>query len=801
MALQLELYIEGERVDLYKDEVIQLTSKIKDVKEIGSVFSNFTQEFNLPASDVNNEIFKHYYNYNVLTNTFDARYKVEALIKVNGIDYRVGKLRLSSAVLNNQKPVNYKCTFFGNSIKLNDLLGDDNLSSLPLSQFTHDYSVDDVQAAFEEGLELSGDTMVVGPGRDIVYPFISTTNRYIYASADSIPDTDLIRNMSWDGLSDPAEVVRGLKAADLKPAIRLIHIIEAIETKYGFTFSRDFLDTAPFKELYMWLHNNAGAVSSDAPTEFRFCDFDSINGADWLGQLLDENCILDVPGDKPAGFWYFRVEVIGTPSDGQFTLRVIDALDNNQAVGETSGTGELVVEWQIFATQAATHDYRIQIINETGDITDITPTLTVALVFPITTISGGYALPGPALYPLTQTINMSAVMPDMKVIDFMKSLFKMFNLTAYVNENKLTTTPIDEGGIYIQPLQDYYNLGETIDLTRYVTTENVLIERLLPHKEIEFIHSDPETFLIKSANAIFGTEFGNLLWNESLTTDNFDGNKYVVESGFEHMLFEKLTDLDAPISANTTNILYGWSVDDKQEPTVGAPLIFYNEVVDCTAYPIKFETFSGATNQYNRPSNTLNISGTTVISTNFGNEADEFRPTDTIVNQSLFNLYHSEYIRGVFSEQARKITTEAVLPPHILLAINLNDTIIIANRAFKIEEMKTNLITGKSDLILTNITPPLETPLIPSTGSLSASVVVANNEGVATLNLAWTPGDYSGSPMKFNIDGDVGSNSSSNSGSWDITTLAGVPPREREIQIFDTPNSGVTSSVVVKLIV
>ena len=64
------------------------------------IFTTFSTTFQLPATQRNNEIFKHYYNQDVIDG-FDARRKIEAIIKINGIDtydgfYRIeqGKARI-----------------------------------------------------------------------------------------------------------------------------------------------------------------------------------------------------------------------------------------------------------------------------------------------------------------------------------------------------------------------------------------------------------------------------------------------------------------------------------------------------------------------------------------------------------------------------------------------------------------------------------------------------------------------------------------------------------------------------------
>ena len=75
----LELYIGNERVDLFDFESITLNQVIKDVKDIGKIFTDYSQSFKVPASANNNRIFKHYYNYNILDG-YDARFKAEGSI-------------------------------------------------------------------------------------------------------------------------------------------------------------------------------------------------------------------------------------------------------------------------------------------------------------------------------------------------------------------------------------------------------------------------------------------------------------------------------------------------------------------------------------------------------------------------------------------------------------------------------------------------------------------------------------------------------------------------------------------------
>ena len=97
----LQLYIEGEQVELFKDESVTLTQSIQDVLDIAKIFADFSRTFSVPASKTNNKIFKHFYNSSI--DGFDARTKKEAELHLNYKLFKKGKIKLESADLNNNK--------------------------------------------------------------------------------------------------------------------------------------------------------------------------------------------------------------------------------------------------------------------------------------------------------------------------------------------------------------------------------------------------------------------------------------------------------------------------------------------------------------------------------------------------------------------------------------------------------------------------------------------------------------------------------------------------------------------------
>ena len=146
MKRELQLFIQDTKVDLFKDETVSLTDTIQNVKDIAKIFTTFTKTFTLPASQVNNKLFKHYYNFDILnpaTNKsgFDARIKVAARIELNLVPFKDGKIKLEGVDMKNNQPYAYRVTFFGNTVDLKDIIGEDKLNELSSLDSLKNFSV------------------------------------------------------------------------------------------------------------------------------------------------------------------------------------------------------------------------------------------------------------------------------------------------------------------------------------------------------------------------------------------------------------------------------------------------------------------------------------------------------------------------------------------------------------------------------------------------------------------------------------------------------------------------------------
>ena len=150
-----QVFIEGNRLDLFDDENISITQGVQDVKDISKLFADFSQSFSVPASRNNNAIFKHYYNQDI-ENGFDARTRKPAVININTVPFKTGKIQLNGVKIADNQPSSYKITFFGDVIKVKDLIGDDELNTLDwLDNFNSVYSAAQVLTGLTTGLDFT----------------------------------------------------------------------------------------------------------------------------------------------------------------------------------------------------------------------------------------------------------------------------------------------------------------------------------------------------------------------------------------------------------------------------------------------------------------------------------------------------------------------------------------------------------------------------------------------------------------------------------------------------------------------
>ena len=677
---KLQLFISGTRVDLFKDESVSITQTIQNIKDIAKIFTEFTQTFSIPASKTNNILFKHYYNYDI-SNTFDARNKVAGEIQLNDIPFKKGFVKLEGVQLKKNKPYSYKVTFFGETVNLKDLLGDDELSALDLSSFDIDYNHTNIRSK-----------MITSTG-GFITPLISHTRQLYYDSSSSKVATG---NLFYTNTSND----NGVFWNDLKYALRLHEIVQAIQTKYSITFSNDFFNSsnATWYNLYLWLHRKKGDVE---PAQQVSMQFTTVSG---FSLYSSPPATTSVSGNgvnisstyttSPNSILSFTISFIPATANTDYTLRVFrngSLIFQRQDVQNT----QLVTESD-FTLASGTYTFSV---GSTSTVTFNAGNIR----FEINGYLGGEVIDNnwtdewrstsSTITSTTFEFVISEQIPKMKVIDFLTSIFKMFNLTAFVN---------DAGTIVVQKLDDFYAASSiTYTIDEYVDINKSSVDVALPFKEIVFSYKGLNTFLAKQFEQLENKGWGTIEYQGNASFDA-PSEIYKVEVPFEHFQFQRL--VNATGGANTT-IQWGWSVDDNKESFYGLPLIFYAiKVTSGTAISLKAAQASNTSNtSYWIPSNSRAISSSTSTDNiHFNLETNEYTGGSAF-SGTLFENCYKTYIQDVFNNARRLTKVKAKLPLKIIYNLKLNDKISLHNRNYRINSIKTNLTTGDSDLELLNI--------------------------------------------------------------------------------------------------
>jgi hypothetical protein len=683
----IQLYIEGQRLELFKDESVSLTQSIQNVRDIAKIFTDFSKTFTLPASKTNNKIFKHYYNFSI-ENGFDGRTKKDALIELNNLPFRDGKIKLEGVDLKNNVPYAYKITFFGSTVTLKDLLGEDKLSALnSLNTLNETYSPLEI----ELGLKRDPST------NDVVVPLITHTKRLFY---DSVTHNNNNGNLYYH--TGGGTNLHGVAWSELKYALRVHNIIEAIQTRYGITFSDDFfVDTNDrYHKLFMWLHRKKGNVTSGTQIETYSKLVDGWTAASGnVLDMLDSSTayIRNSVNTSYIGFFYLTLDRVTSAPYGVQVFR------NGVEIYSESGITATLKNISLFDYKQAGAEYTV-VLNYSTSITFnyIQWYLSYTIPF-VPPIIDQYSTSPFSVATVFEFI-ITEQIPDIKVIDFLTGLFKMFNLTAYIERN----TNI----IKVLTLNEFYANYNSYDISKYIVSDSSSVNVSLPYREVSFSYEDTNTFLAKTHDQLFGQEWAKEQYTEVPTEGKIDGELYDIKLPFSHLKYERLYDVD---DESLTTIQWGWFVDDNQDSYIGKPLLFYpvlNAIQDNgVAEEISFVdavdtdgTYSShipITGSIVMPSNAVSfVDNVNTANINFKAEQNEYR-FGTYTN-TLFKEYYQNYIVSVFNNSNRLTKVTIYLPLSILLNYTLADRFIINGNSYKINSITTNLENGKSELELLN---------------------------------------------------------------------------------------------------
>jgi hypothetical protein len=630
----------ARKIDLFNDEKISVTSSIQNINDISKVFTDYSQSFTIPASKNNNQIFKHWYE-NAIDNGFNQLTRYDGFIEIDTKIFRVGKWQLESASIKQNKIEDYKLTFYGNLLSLTDRFGDDKLQDLTtLNDYTIEYSGDNVKSLIQTTSD-----------EDVLFPLISSNRVWQFGGG---------------GANDISSSSNPIVFNELAPAIKISRVLNAIESKYGVTFNGNFLTQSRFDKAFLWLKNKEIFSQLSAPSRINFIgtpyqfneggfvDFDLTNDVYYSSLIpqmtypicklqlsLTTSCNWIINFYKSGALYYtmtgngssIDINAIAEEWDGQSLIPYYMTIQTSIPVNYS---GTFYSEWQGYDT------YNNSFIQNFTSIA-------------VGGITGA-------------TLDLTKYAPDMKVADFISGILKMFNLTAF-SENETDYT--------FEQLENWYYQGAIKNFTQYTTTD-LEFERIKAYKSIIFEFEKSESFMNRAFYDNAGREYANLKYQF-----NIDGSDFNIKLPFETLLFNKFS---------SNNLQVAYSIDKKFAPYITKPVILYkldNVNIGADFYFNTGSTTSAISN-YNVFGQDVYYNGQT-HSLNFGQEISSYF-LDSIPN-SLFADYYFNYLSNLYSLKSRLVKVKMRLPYNELLNLKLNDRIVIRDKRYIINQFTTDLTT------------------------------------------------------------------------------------------------------------
>ena len=675
----VQIYIEGKRLELFNDEKIEINSSVQNIQDIAKVFTDFSQSFTVPASTINNQIFQHFYQSDVNA-TIDHQIRREAKIEIDLTTFRTGKIQIEKSNLKNGSVESYTLTFYGDIVTLSDLIGDEKMNTLDLSAYSHLYTGSEVQSRITDNGDL-----------DVRYPLVSSLRAW---------------ENSGGGVNDITQTAHAIAYTELFPAIKISRLFQAIEAKYDIDFQGLFLTDKRFTECFMHLKNKA---EFKFRTAFQRVDLTSLSpSAEDYFDLVEDSLHIQDDGFLGTHQVIVNIPYVSTTGVNYY----IDVFENGIYLTTITSSGlgtHLVITYN----------------DEVG--LDKKLTFNLSSDFPITmSVNVEYkrTILGTPIYwtafgtnqTFIGTVDLSATMPDMKIADFITGILKKFNLTCY---------GLSPYVFQIEPLEDWYKKGRILNITPYTDIDSVDIERIKIYKEISFAHEVSQSFTNTEFYDTFGRYYGDLQ-----QAYNYESSEYQVKVPFENLLFQKFTG---------TNLQVGYYLDKTYVPYIPKPSLMYLEELKTCSFKFANGTTTPTITTY-RPFGQDLTYNNFKWSLNFG--ADISTLYNVVNPNSLYSVYYSGYLNNLYARKNRMYTYKTKLPISILTSLRLNDRLIIRDKRYIINEMKSELTSGEVTFVLIldfrSMNAITTSPVPKPAGTITVPILVGNQVSKVTINTGLT---------------------------------------------------------------
>jgi hypothetical protein len=688
-------------VDLYENESISYSSNFNSISEF-TTRGAFSREFRIPATKANVDFFGQQYNVNLLnddTTQINVLRKIEATLSVDTLPIAEGHIQFKQAITQQGKMHEFVIAFFGETVDLARSIGDKLLKELDYSDLDHDNTFENVNAINDSSL---------------------------FDGAACYTLTDRGQNWSEDTAIGSRRIfssVNPIYTGELTLALQAKWLLNKIITEAGFTWSGTTIDEE-LQRMYVpyitgprteGLSNDEAKFKVDFTTDTAFnLNVDDGNGY-YSKQLTGWHEVSDpsnswasnaytAQGSFQASVWInlnIEVDTTGYSADTQHmydvmlkrvrgTDTILIPCPNGMGVGPTSlvyifnqniwnpGTPinpfEVLTTFELDVQQGDV--YTILIRAHSGSSQDIT----IKPVNFYTNSNFGFSYVSGLSYAYPVQIALNA--PEMKQVDYLRDILKMFNAVLVPNPNM-------PNAVEIIPMVEYLGSGEDYDWTAKLDLSKDIV--LTPAADIrkrllKWSYKEQGDFF----NAKYKTG-AQRIYGELRLTDpgnDFSTSDYTVELTFGASPCDLIPN---------TNYIIPKYFNEKGEFMTPGPRILYRRDFAESAVVMVYDEVAEDSSFTVIPLLSHYASIPTEIGTNdlnFGQEIPP-HPIEAMPLHTLFDRYWRDYIAELYDSEQKIMEAYFKLSVTDVFGLKFNDKIWVKDSWWRVIELTDYIVADE----------------------------------------------------------------------------------------------------------
>jgi len=481
-------------IDLFDEDDIKLNMSFAEIQDITKRNSTFSQQFQVPGSKNNNNIFQHYYNINATYTDYDVARKLDAQLIYDGYILMEGYIRLNNVVVENRR-VTYDLTFYSEFGNLLANIGDRFMRDLDLSDLDHPFNSSTIILDSLKDPDICPVTGTTEPYQNGKTYWALFNYGYEYNEDKSL-NTDATPILDFrDGLTPGFFDYIGtpVKYYYFKPSVQIKELYYRIFQDAGYNVESNFMETAYFGRYYQPLAFNPDGLyflqgedmiynltQTGNPVNNTGFTWTELDGTGYTGSV--QRYQLNPAQEDNTGAGSYSNFVFKLPTSGVYKMRVTlegynselipDTIDLSttfrmflheiQQGGINGKSGDTKYSSTFFVIPPGgggnygfdmtwygsdTYSYAIDIEN-TGIGTFILTQLTAEIYQAPKIIIGDF--------DYSKEFPPIGAPDEFRQVEFVKNVNALFNLVV-------VPSPDDEKVLIVEPMIDYIGKGDTLD--------------------------------------------------------------------------------------------------------------------------------------------------------------------------------------------------------------------------------------------------------------------------------------------------------------------------------------------------